>query len=169
MNAKKIVGELDDCFLKHHGSDGGYTVKFNFYPRCPEPDRVLGINPHSDGSLFTMFLQDQEGLQIMANDCWFTIPVISGSIFVNVGNLMEIMSNGTIKSTLHRVVTNSNKERISTAMFYNPSSFKEIGPVDELVNDDRPELYKKTSIVEYEQVFREFNPKGKRTLLTFKL
>lgn len=79
------------------------------------------------------------------------------------------MSNGTIKSTIHRVVTNSEKERVSVAMFYSPSSFKEIGPVEELVTADRPEMYMKTTMIKYGQVYHDFNPKGKRTLSAFKL
>ncbi|KAL8152985.1 hypothetical protein V2J09_010745 [Rumex salicifolius] len=159
----------DDCFVKHHGLDGGFTFKLNFYPKCPNPEHVLGISPHSDGTTFTMLLQDQRGLHIMANDCWFDVPVIPGAIFVNVGDLMEIMSNGIIKSTLHRVVTSADKERVSVAMFYSPSSFKEIGPINELVTVDRPQLYKKTNILNYGKVFRNCIQKGSRPLFAFRV
>lgn len=79
------------------------------------------------------------------------------------------MSNGAIKSTLHRVVTNSEKERVSIAMFYNPSNFKEVGPVEELVTADRPKLYKTTNNMNYGQVYSECSLKGKRPLLAFRV
>ncbi|KAF2318123.1 hypothetical protein GH714_041474 [Hevea brasiliensis] len=57
------------------------------------------------------------------------------------GNDM-IMSNGIFKSPVHRVVTNSEKERITVAVFCIPDSDKEIKPADALVNETRPRLYK---------------------------
>ncbi|KAL8152989.1 hypothetical protein V2J09_010749 [Rumex salicifolius] len=166
----RSLGLDEDCFLKHNVLlDSTCIVKLNLYPQCPNPDKVFGFTPHSDGTLFTMLLQDREGLQVMANDRWFKAPIIPGALVVIVGDLIEIMSNGRIESTIHRVVTSLEKERVSVAMFYNPSTFEEIGPVDELVTDDRPVLYKKTSIMEYAQVHHEFIPKGKRPLLAFKL
>ena len=55
----------------------------------------------------------------------------------------QIMSNGIFKSPVHRVVTNSERERISVAVFSSPDSDKEIEPIGKLFNDSRPRLYKK--------------------------
>ena len=55
----------------------------------------------------------------------------------------QIMSNGIFKSPVHRVVTNSERERISLAVFSSPDSDKEIEPIGRLFNDSRPRLYKK--------------------------
>ncbi|RDX66271.1 Flavanone 3-dioxygenase 2, partial [Mucuna pruriens] len=52
------------------------------------------------------------------------------------------MSNGNFRSPVHRVVTNKEKERLTAAMFCVPDSEKEIKPLDELVNDSRPILYR---------------------------
>ena len=55
---------------------------------------------------------------------------------------MQIMSNGIFKSPMHRVLTNTSKLRISVAMFNEPEQDKEIGPVNQLIDDKRPRLYK---------------------------
>ncbi|KAL8152986.1 hypothetical protein V2J09_010746 [Rumex salicifolius] len=134
-----------DCFVKHHG----FTLKLAFYPKCTNPDHVLGITPHYDESTFTTLLQDQQGLQIMANGCWFDVLAIPRVVFFNVRDLMEFsfhMSGMIYFVPDDEVVTSANKESVSVAILYNPSIFKEIGPVNELLAIDRPQLYKKTNI-----------------------
>jgi hypothetical protein len=55
---------------------------------------------------------------------------------------MQIMSNGIFKSPMHRVLTNTEKLRISVAMFNEPEQDKEIGPVNQLIDEKRPRLYR---------------------------
>lgn len=56
--------------------------------------------------------------------------------------IMQIMSNGIFKSPMHRVVTNSEKERMTLAMFYLPEKNKEVGPEEELISNGKPRLFK---------------------------
>lgn len=55
---------------------------------------------------------------------------------------MQIMTNGIYKSPMHRVVTNTEKLRISIAAFTEPEPENEIGPVDQLIDEQRPKLYR---------------------------
>jgi isopenicillin N synthase-like dioxygenase len=55
---------------------------------------------------------------------------------------MQIMSNGIFKSPVHDVVTNSERLRISAALFNETDPEKEIGHVDCLVDERRPRLYR---------------------------
>lgn len=107
------------------------------------PDKVLGLKPHSDRSWITVFLQDElvEGLQFVKDEKWITVPVIPRVLVVNLGDQMQIMSNGIFKSPVHRVVTNTDKLRISVAMFNEVEPEKEIGPVEGLIDENRPRLY----------------------------
>lgn len=57
------------------------------------------------------------------------------------------MSNGIFKSPTHRVVTNPEKERMTLAIFFGPDSTSEIGPVQGLVDEKRPRLFK--NVVDY--------------------
>ncbi|KAE8689052.1 2-oxoglutarate and Fe(II)-dependent oxygenase superfamily protein isoform 2 [Hibiscus syriacus] len=92
----------------------------------------------------TVLLQDEEvkGLQIVKYEKWITVPVIPHALVVNLGDQMQIMSNGIFKSPVHKVVTNMGKLRISVAMFNEAEPEKEIGPVEALIDDQRPRLYR---------------------------
>lgn len=72
------------------------------------------------------------------------------------------MSNGIFKSPLHRVVINSERERISVAVFCIPESEKEIQPVDGLINESQPRLYKK--VKNYVDIYFQNYQQGKRPI-----
>lgn len=72
------------------------------------------------------------------------------------------MTNGIFKSPVHRVLTNSERERISIAMFYTPEPNKEIGPVQDLVNEQRPKLYKK--VKDYADTHWKYYQRGMRAI-----
>ncbi|GFY99680.1 2-oxoglutarate (2OG) and Fe(II)-dependent oxygenase superfamily protein [Actinidia rufa] len=135
----------EESFLKQYGERAIMQARFNFYPPCARPDCVLGLKPHSDGSAITILLQDREvdGLQILKDDeQWIRVPIIPHALLVNVGDQIEIMSNGIFKSPVHRAVTNSERERTTLAVFCSPEAEMEIGPMDELIDEKRPRLYK---------------------------
>lgn len=75
---------------------------------------------------------------------------------------LQIMTNGIFKSPIHRVVTNSDKLRISIAMFNEPEPEKEIGPVEDLLCEGRPRLYK--NVKNYAAFNYECFQKGKTPL-----
>ncbi|XP_071724448.1 protein LATERAL BRANCHING OXIDOREDUCTASE 1-like [Rutidosis leptorrhynchoides] len=137
----------DNSFLIQYGDEAIMTSRFNLYPPCPKPDRVIGCKPHADGSAITILLQDKEveGLQFLKDDQWFTAPIVPEALLVNIGDQIEIMSNGIFKSPMHRVVTNPTRERISVAVFGIPQPEQEIKPVAGLFDETRPKLYKKVT------------------------
>lgn len=77
------------------------------------------------------------------------------------------MSNGIFKSPIHRAVTNSVKDRISVAMFCAPEVGKEIGPIGELIDDNRPRLYQ--TMKDYVEIYFKHYQQGKRPIDAVKL
>ncbi|KAL2500656.1 2-oxoglutarate (2OG) and Fe(II)-dependent oxygenase superfamily protein [Forsythia ovata] len=156
----------ENCFLQQYGENESASViaRFNFYPTCPRPNLALGVKPHADASAITFLLQDREveGLQVLKDDQWFRVPVVPYSILVNVGDQVEIMSNGILKSPVHRVVTNSNRERNTLAVFFIPGSEMEIGPVEKLINEERPRMYK--TVKDYVSIYFQNYQLGKRPI-----
>ena len=73
----------------------------------------------------------------------------------------KVLSNAIYKSVEHRVIVNSNKERVSLAFFYNPKSDIPIEPAKKLVKPDRPALYKAMTFDEYRLFIRLRGPCGK--------
>ncbi|KAG5242765.1 oxidoreductase family protein [Salix suchowensis] len=145
------------------------TARFNFYPPCPRPDRILGVKPHADASAITFLLQDKEveGLQFLKDDEWFRVPIIPHALLINVGDQVEIMSNGIFKSPVHRVVTNTEKERNTLAVFCIPDSNREIKPADGLISETRPCLYKK--VKDYVSIYFQHYQQGKRPIEAVKI
>ncbi|KAF5466800.1 hypothetical protein F2P56_016695 [Juglans regia] len=159
----KSLSLEENCFLNQFGERGPLQARFNYYSCCQRPDLVLGLKPHADGSGYTVILQDDvEGLQILKDGQWITVPTISHALLVLMGDQMEIMTNGMFKSPVHRVVTNSERERISVAVFYSPEPNKEIGPEEGLVSEERPKLFKK--VKDYADTHWEFYQRGMRAL-----
>ncbi|KAF8370278.1 hypothetical protein HHK36_031684 [Tetracentron sinense] len=154
----------ENCFLNQFGEQSTMIARFNYYPHCARPDLVLGVKPHADGSGITILLQDREveGLQLLENDRWVRVPIIPDALFVNVGDQVQIMSNGIFKSPVHRVVTNSERERITLAVFYMPQKEKEIGPEDGLIDEKRPRLFKK--VKNYADIYFQYYQAGKRPI-----
>lgn len=60
-----------------------------------------------------------------------------------------MLSNAIYKSVKHRVMVNSNKDRVSLALFYNPKSDMVIEPAKELVSEERPALFPPMTFDEY--------------------
>ncbi|MBA0551450.1 hypothetical protein Golob_022334 [Gossypium lobatum] len=154
----------ENCFLEQFGEGAALQARFNYYPCCQRPDSVLGLKPHSDGTGYTIILQDIEGLQILQNQQWLTVPTVPNALFILMGDQMEIMTNGIFKSPVHRVITNKEKVRTSIAVFYTPEKNKEIGPQDGLVNEERPRLFK--HVKDYEIIHWEHYQRGMRALHT---
>lgn len=74
---------------------GRQSIRLNFYPPCVEADNVKGF-PHSDASGLSLLVQvnDVRGLQIKKNGKWLPVKPIPGAFIVNIGDMIEMMSNG---------------------------------------------------------------------------
>ncbi|RZC46917.1 hypothetical protein C5167_039865 [Papaver somniferum] len=134
--------------------DGLQTMRMNYYPPCPRPELVLGLTSHSDFSGLTILLQlnEVEGLQIRKEERWISIKPLPDAFIVNVGDILEIMTNGIYRSVEHRAVVNSTKERLSIATFHDSKLESEIGPISSLVTPETPALFKRGR---YEDILKE--------------
>lgn len=72
--------------------DGYQTMRMNYYPPCPQPELVIGLNPHSDACALTILLQvnDMEGLQIRKDGKWIPIKPLPDAFIINIGNALEV-------------------------------------------------------------------------------
>ncbi|KAL7184288.1 hypothetical protein ACSBR2_026442 [Camellia fascicularis] len=145
------------------GEDIGACLRVNFYPKCPQPDLTLGLSSHSDPGGMTLLLPDDQvpGLQVRKSTTWVTVKPVPHAFIVNIGDQIQVLSNAIYKSVEHRVIVNSAEERVSLAFFYNPKSDLQIEPAKELVEPDKPALYKAMTFDEYRLFIRTRGPQGK--------
>ncbi|KAF3436165.1 hypothetical protein FNV43_RR23257 [Rhamnella rubrinervis] len=119
------------------------VVLVNHYPPCPDPSLTLGLAEHCDPSLITIILQgDVPGLQVFNDGEWFVVQPLAHAFVVNVGYILQIMSNGKLKAAVHRVVTSASVGRTTASLFIYPSENSVIEPATTLVNACNPPLYR---------------------------
>ncbi|XP_020228705.1 probable 2-oxoglutarate-dependent dioxygenase At5g05600 [Cajanus cajan] len=163
---------LDEKSLENGfgGEDIGACLRVNFYPSCPRPDLTLGLSSHSDPGGMTMLLPDDQvpGLQVRKCHDWITVKPQRHAFIVNIGDQIQVLSNAMYKSVEHRVIVNSDKERVSLAFFYNPKSDIPIEPIKELVTEDMPALYPPMTFDEYRLFIRTRGPRGKSQVESLK-
>ncbi|KAF8730253.1 hypothetical protein HU200_017234 [Digitaria exilis] len=126
-------GYLKQAFAGSNGPTFG--TKVSAYPPCPRPDLVDGLRAHTDaGGIILLFQDDQvSGLQLLKDGEWVEVPPIRHAIVVNIGDQLEVITNGRYKSVMHRVLTRPDGNRMSIASFYNPGADAVIFPAPELV------------------------------------
>ncbi|KAK3026177.1 hypothetical protein RJ639_040564 [Escallonia herrerae] len=131
----------------------------NMYPPCPDPSLTLGLLRHCDPSLITILFQGNvSGLQVFKDGHWIGVGALSNAFLVNIGNQLEIISNGKLRSAEHRVVTNSSEARTTIATFINPSPDCIVEPATTLLNDDNPPHYKPFLYKDFVHYSKAFGP-----------
>ncbi|KAM0899763.1 hypothetical protein ACQ4PT_021108 [Festuca glaucescens] len=91
----KVVGLRDERYLADMLDEKAVTyVRLNLYPCCPRPDKGLGFKPHSDGNMLTVLLANVAGFQVLLDGEWYEVPVVPGALVVNLGETVEVVSNG---------------------------------------------------------------------------
>ncbi|KAH9797565.1 protein SRG1 [Citrus sinensis] len=158
--------EIEEIF-----EDGTQSVRMNYYPPCPKPEVVMGLTPHSDATAITILHQVNgvDGLEIKKDGVWIPARILPNALVVNVGDILEIMSNGVYRSVEHRATVNSVKERISIAFFVGPKFDAQVGPLTSLINPDNPPLFRRVLMEEYVKTFFSRKLNGKSHLEYMKI
>ncbi|KAK6925745.1 Isopenicillin N synthase-like, Fe(2+) 2OG dioxygenase domain [Dillenia turbinata] len=142
---------LGKNYMRNKMEDGMHVIAINWYPSFPQPCQMLGLPEHSDYSCLTILLQSARGLEIFdAEDkIWKIVPEVQGALQVNVGDHLEVLSNGIYKSVNHRATLNAEKPRISIASLHSLGMDEKMKTAKELVNEDHPERYKESSFNDF--------------------
>ncbi|CUH45805.1 isopenicillin N synthase family dioxygenase [Ruegeria atlantica] len=114
------------------------------YPPQASDEEGFGIHPHKDTDALTIIAPDPVGgLEVQTRDGgWITPDCPPGGFVVNIGDMLELWSGGQLKSTPHRVVNKSGKERYSFPYFAVPRHNVVVEPLlPPLPGFDRPSVH----------------------------
>ncbi|RDX96308.1 Protein SRG1, partial [Mucuna pruriens] len=155
--------KIEEKEVRELFEDGIQMMRMNYYPPSPQPEKVIGLTNHSDSVGLTILLQtnDVEGLQIRKDGMWIPVKPLPNAFVVNVGDILEIITNGIYRSIEHRAIVNSKKERLSIATFYSPRQDGVVGPASSLITEQTPPRFISIGVKEYFKTFFARKLEGK--------
>lgn len=119
------------------------------------PEGAVRAAAHGDINLITLLMgASAEGLEVLRRDGkWIAITALPDQIVVNVGDMLDRLTNNKLKSTIHRVV-NPPRERMNTSrysipFFMHPRSEMNLACLDSCIEEDFPKLYSDTTAGEF--------------------
>ncbi|MFS0718450.1 2-oxoglutarate and iron-dependent oxygenase domain-containing protein [Arthrobacter sp. 1P04PC] len=118
------LGAPEDSFDDAFGDRAFPMLKIVRYPGESGDEPKQGVGSHRDGGVLTLLLvePDKGGLQVEYQGRWIDAPQVPGTFVVNIGEMLELATNGYLKATLHRVISPAKgTDRISLPFFYNPA------------------------------------------------
>ncbi len=125
------------------------VLRLLHYP--PQPAHPLpgekGCGAHTDWGCLTLLWQDDNGgLQVRVGEDWIEAPPLPGSFVVNIGDMFARWTNDRYRSTLHRVINRSGRERYSMPYFFEGSPGHTVSVLPRFVGESR---YPATTVSEH--------------------
>lgn len=142
---------LDEYFFDDKVRQGNSILRQIHYFPIENPDAIppdaVRAAQHGDINLITLLMgASADGLQVLRRDGeWIPITALPDQIVVNVGDMMDRLTNNKLKSTIHRVV-NPPREKMGTSrysipFFMHPVSEMDLTCLDSCVSAENPKKY----------------------------
>ena len=148
--------ELDENYFDDKIENGHSILRSIHYPPIThEPKSAIRAEQHEDINLITLLVgASAGGLQLLnAENEWLDIVPGEDEIVINVGDMLQRLTNNYLKSTTHRVVnppkSEWHKPRLSIPFFLHPKSNMKLDCLDFCVTDSRPLQYEPTTAGQY--------------------
>lgn len=159
MKAIALFLGLEETYFDEKVRMGNSILRpIHYYP-IEDPDTVPGdavrAAEHGDINLITLLMgASAEGLEVLRRDGkWIAITALPDQLVVNVGDMLERLTNGKLKSTIHRVV-NPRRDlmhmpRYSIPFFMHPRSDMDLSCLDNCVDEQHPKLFEDITAGEF--------------------
>ena len=117
------LDQPENVFEPIYTPEPNQLIKIIRYPGRAAGESDQGVGAHKDSGFLTLLLQEkQAGLQVEGECGWIDAPPIAGTFIVNIGEILELASNGYLRANVHRVVSPpAGSDRLSVAFFFGAS------------------------------------------------
>lgn len=118
------LGAPEDTFDAAFAERPSTLIKIVRYPGKSDPEPKQGVGAHKDSGVLTLLLVEpgKGGLQVEKDGEWIDAPPVDDAFVVNIGELLEVATDGYLKATVHRVISpRIGDDRISIPFFYAPA------------------------------------------------
>lgn len=148
LKAIAVYLELDINYFESWVQGGNSILRAIHYPPITiDPGNSVRAGQHEDINLITLLMgASAEGLQVLnKNNKWIGITAIPGSLVVNVGDMLQRLTNGVMKSTTHRVINPPREKwgtsRYSIPFFLHPVGKMPLNALSNCISDERPKAF----------------------------
>lgn len=156
LRAIAIHLDLGEDYFADKIKDGSSILRAIHYPPITEePESAIRAEQHEDINLITLLVgASAGGLQLLnMEDKWLAIEPEEDEIVINVGDMLQRLTNDYLKSTTHRVVNPPREEwhkpRLSIPFFLHPKPGMDLTSLDRCVSDSTPLKYDPITAGEY--------------------
>jgi isopenicillin N synthase-like dioxygenase len=156
LQAISLFLGLDENYFDKWVNNGNSILRAIHYPPITtEPQSAIRAEQHEDINLITLLVgASADGLQILNNDGeWVSVTSLPDQIVVNVGDMLQRLTNNRLRSTTHRVVNPPRElwgtSRFSIPFFFHPKAEMPLACLDNCINDAAPKAYADTTAGEY--------------------
>jgi isopenicillin N synthase-like dioxygenase len=147
---------IGEFYFDQHIHNGNSILRAIHYPPIlSEPKSAIRAEQHEDINLITLLVgASAEGLQLLnRNNEWLDITAPEGCLVINVGDMLQRLTNNRLKSTTHRVVNPPREKwhtsRYSIPFFTHPRSEMRLDCLASCVDESHPLAYEPISAGEY--------------------
>lgn len=148
LSAIAIHLQLGETYFDEHIYLGNSILRAIHYPPIlHEPKSAIRAEQHEDINLITLLVgASADGLEILSKEGeWLPVKAGPGEIVVNVGDMLQRLTNDRLKSTTHRVVNPPRElwhsSRFSIPFFLHPRSNMSLACLASCISPDHPKLY----------------------------
>lgn len=156
LRAIAIYLGLNENYFDDHVTKGNSILRAIHYPPIiTEPKSAIRAEQHEDINLITLLVgASADGLEILDRQGnWVAVTSLPNQIVVNVGDMLQRLTNNKLKSTTHRVVNPPREKwgtsRFSIPFFLHPKSNMSLTCLPSCITSQQPKAYDDITAGEY--------------------